>query len=334
MPQREGFASAPLSVVQREIVAGEANSRPKRVLVTWGSKRGGTEGVARLLADALEEHGVQVVRSAVQDLPRDVLDRVDAVVVGGALYGNRWPTAVTRWVGRNLGRLRERPVWFFSSGPLDDRAKRSEIAPPPEVAVQAERVGAKEHVTFGGRLEPDAQGFPASAMAREHAGDWRDPERVRRWAAQLAEQLPDATPGEHTDHEARSIHRLLAHAGVGWMIHASILGLLLAAVSTPAALLVRLIAAPLVFAAVAWHYFAARGARSALPTAAVFTSVVVLLDLLVVAGIVQRSLAMFASITGTWLAFALIFVATWATGTSMSMLASPPPESRRQSVPH
>lgn len=32
-----------------------------RVLVTWGSKRGGTEGIGGLLADALEGHGPEVV---------------------------------------------------------------------------------------------------------------------------------------------------------------------------------------------------------------------------------------------------------------------------------
>jgi menaquinone-dependent protoporphyrinogen oxidase len=44
-------------------------------------------------------------------------------------------------------------------------------------------------VTFGGRLPADAKGFPASAMAKTHAGDWRDPERIRGWAAEVAMEL-------------------------------------------------------------------------------------------------------------------------------------------------
>lgn len=49
--------------------------------------------------------------------------------------------------------------------------------------------GARGHVTFGGRLAPDAKGFPASAMAKTNAGDWRDPEHVRGWVAAVAKEL-------------------------------------------------------------------------------------------------------------------------------------------------
>jgi hypothetical protein len=46
-------------------------------------------------------------------------------------------------------------------------------------------VGAKKHITFGGRLTPDAKGFPASAMAKKNAGDWRDPKRIKDWVAAI-----------------------------------------------------------------------------------------------------------------------------------------------------
>jgi len=40
----------------------------------------------------------------------------------------------------------------------------------------------------------------------------------------------------------------------------------------------------------------------------------VLLDLAIVAGLVERSLGTFASVSGTWLPVVLIFIVTWATG--------------------
>jgi menaquinone-dependent protoporphyrinogen oxidase len=52
-----------------------------------------------------------------------------------------------------------------------------------------ERIGASGHVTFGGRLTPDAQGYPASAMAQKRSGDWRDAAEVRTWARSVASQL-------------------------------------------------------------------------------------------------------------------------------------------------
>lgn len=138
------------------------------VLVTWGSKRGGTEGIGRAIADSLAEAGFEVTTLAASEVTQ--LETFDAVIVGGALYANRWPSDVRRFVQRNVARLRERPVWMLASGPLDDSAEHGEIPATPQVGVLAERIGAVGHVTFGGRLEPDARGFPASAIGRPSHG--------------------------------------------------------------------------------------------------------------------------------------------------------------------
>ncbi|HJL18285.1 MAG TPA: flavodoxin domain-containing protein [Sandaracinaceae bacterium LLY-WYZ-13_1] len=288
------------------------------VLVTWGSKRGGTEGIAHIVAEALEDRGHEVTAVSAEAVDR--VEGFDAVVVGGALYANRWPANVRRFVRRHVRALRRVPVWFFSSGPLDESADRRAIEAPTQVAVLAERVGAKGHVTFGGRLAPDAEGFPASAMAESNAGDWRNPPRIRAWANELADALPEATPGEPVEHPARSMPRLLAHGALGWAACTAVMMGLLQVASLGVALTVHAIAAPLVFVALAWHYFRARGAREPLSTATAFTAIVVVLDLVVVGGAIQQSLAMFASFAGTWLPFALIFGATWATGALMSTM--------------
>jgi menaquinone-dependent protoporphyrinogen oxidase len=117
------------------------------------------------------------------------LDGYDAVIVGGALYANRWHKAARRFVKRHAAELRQHPAYFFSSGPLDDSASRGDIPPVKGVRALMEQADARGHVTFGGRLTPDARGFPASAMAKKRAGDWRDPERVRDWARTVAAQL-------------------------------------------------------------------------------------------------------------------------------------------------
>jgi len=161
-----------------------------RVLVTWGSKRGGTEGIARLVAEGLEEEGIDVSLCSARLTPD--LARFDAVVVGGALYANRWHPAARRFVVREEKRLRDRPVWFFSSGPLDDSARQSEIPPTKQVRALMDRVGARGHATFGGRLAPDARGFIASKMSKTRAGDWRNPAQVQAWTASIAAELKAA----------------------------------------------------------------------------------------------------------------------------------------------
>lgn len=75
-----------------------------RILITWGSRRGGTEGIARILGEALQREGHHV-----DVLPPEKAARVtgfDAVVVGGALYANRWHRAARRFVTRRERDLR------------------------------------------------------------------------------------------------------------------------------------------------------------------------------------------------------------------------------------
>jgi menaquinone-dependent protoporphyrinogen oxidase len=158
-----------------------------RVLVTYGSKRGGTAEIAAAIAEALHERELAVDCLRASDV-RD-LSPYDAVVVGGALYMNRWIREARRFVTRNATELARRPVWMFSSGPLDPSAGRGVIPPTPTIAALMARVGARSHTTFGGRLAPDAKGFPASAMAKTRAGDWRDWDRIRCWAFDIAHAL-------------------------------------------------------------------------------------------------------------------------------------------------
>lgn len=51
-----------------------------------------------------------------------------------------------------------------------------------------------------------------------------------------------------------------------------------------------------------------------LTRAVVLVGVVILLDVAVVAPLVERSFEMFRSVIGTWIPFGLIFLAAWAAG--------------------
>jgi hypothetical protein len=177
-----------------------------------------------------------------------------------------------------------------------------------------ERVGALGHVTFGGRLTPDARGFPASAMAKKRSGDWRNPSRIRAWAADIACALPTARPGSIVAQPGGSIVRLVTHATVGWAACAVLMAVLLRASSIGVALGVHAVAAPIIFVLVARHYFRERGALDSLSTAVPFLATVASLDAIVVAGLVQRSFDLFRSVSGTWIPLALIAAVTWATG--------------------
>ncbi|MBC7291116.1 MAG: flavodoxin [Actinotalea sp.] len=151
------------------------------VLVAYGSKRGGTQGLAEQIGAELTALGDDVrvePAAAVKGV-----GEVEAVVVAGAVYAGRWHKDARRFVRRYEKELSRVPVWLVASGPLDASADDGALPPVEHVRAAMERVHARGQVTFGGRLEPDAQGFPASAMAKTKAGDWRNAEQVRQWAA-------------------------------------------------------------------------------------------------------------------------------------------------------
>ena len=99
-----------------------------RVLIAFGSKRGGTAGLADMIGDALREAGFETVVSPASGIYD--LTEFDAVIVASALYANRWHRDARRFVRRNTAALRELPVWLVSSGPLDDSAEHQIFRPP------------------------------------------------------------------------------------------------------------------------------------------------------------------------------------------------------------
>jgi hypothetical protein len=111
-----------------------------------------------------------------------------------------------------------------------------------------------------------------------------------------------------------SLAALIAHGLVGWAACGVLMGVLLATVSEPTAIIGHAVGAPIIFAAVTAHLFLRSGGRRPIMVAGVFTAIVVALDALIVAGLIQRSFAMFSSALGTWVPFALIFVSVFVTG--------------------
>lgn len=158
-----------------------------RVLIAYGSKRGATAGLAEMIAGEFDKAGLPAVAEPARKVRK--LDDVDAVVIAGSLYANRWHKDARRFARRHAEALRHHPVWLVSSGPLDDSATTRDISPVKHVSAAMAAIGARGQVTFGGRLSADAKGFPASAIAKKNAGDWRDQAHVHRWVSAVAEEL-------------------------------------------------------------------------------------------------------------------------------------------------
>lgn len=166
----------------------ENEKRRPSVLIAYGSKRGGTRGIAETILAEFHRRGFAATVVPAADRSADPAD-YDAVVICGGLYAMHWDGSARRFAARHRAVLRERPVWLVSSGPLDDTAATSDLPPVSGVERIAQRIGARGCQTFGGRLEPDAKGFVASRMARSMAGDWRDGKQIAGWVDRVADEL-------------------------------------------------------------------------------------------------------------------------------------------------
>jgi len=161
----------------------------QRVLVAYGTKNGGTAGIAAIIGQALRERGFEVdVRDA-----REVRDVTPygAVVVGGALYAMRWHADAVRFARRHAKALSGRPVWVFSSGPLDTSADEKDIPPVSRARRAMNVLGARQHRTFGGVLDEHAKGWLARRMAAGSGGDFRNPTSLQGWAGEIADVLDE-----------------------------------------------------------------------------------------------------------------------------------------------
>jgi menaquinone-dependent protoporphyrinogen oxidase len=161
------------------------------VLVAYGTVGGSTAEIAEWVGEELRAAGLTAdVRPA-----GEVTDvsGYEAVVLGAAVYAAGWHNDARRFAHRFAASLADRPVWLFSSGPLDTSAETTDLAPIPQAESAIRALRARGHMTFGGRLSADAHGWlgvVAKRMTSEgHGGDFRNPPRVRRWARGVAAEI-------------------------------------------------------------------------------------------------------------------------------------------------
>lgn len=163
---------------------------PSSVLVAYGTTNGSTAQIAEAVAEVLRKEGLTAEARPAGSVAS--VTSYDAVVVGGGLYAGRWHKDARRFVRRHGRELARRPLWFFSSGPLDASASERDIPPVPGVKKAMAGLAAREHVTFGGRLEEGAKGWVAGMILRNgKGGDFRDFTAIEEWAAHVAGDLLD-----------------------------------------------------------------------------------------------------------------------------------------------
>jgi menaquinone-dependent protoporphyrinogen oxidase len=169
-----------------------------KVLVAQASKHGSTAEIAQAVADAMRQTGLEVDCKAVGEVKS--LEPYDAVVLGSAVYMRRWRGDARRFLRKHGRELSRRPFWVFSSGPIGEPREDEKGSPwlePPRIVEKVERLGAREHVVFGGRVPTEPHGPAQRSMVENTPPEYRDRrdwDEIRAWAAGVGSELRAAVP--------------------------------------------------------------------------------------------------------------------------------------------
>jgi menaquinone-dependent protoporphyrinogen oxidase len=168
------------------------------VIVVYASRYGSTKGIAEFIAEKLRQQGLQAEARSVGEARGP--EEYDAIVIGSAVYMEHWLNEAADYVRRNRTALAGRPVWLFSSGPLERgsetvSADDSKLE-PKEIPEFREAIHPRDHRIFFGALDPARlelkyrmlRKLPA-ARAVLPDGDFRNWDAIEAWTAGIARAL-------------------------------------------------------------------------------------------------------------------------------------------------
>jgi menaquinone-dependent protoporphyrinogen oxidase len=171
-----------------------------RVLVVYGSRHGGTRGIAERIGEVLRTEGLETEVEAAGDVAG--LGAADAVVVGSGVYMGSWLKEPIDFIKRNEASIAARPLWLFSSGPLRGSSATMSADDPISDAL-----GPREGPGSGGRkkiAEIEAATSPRGHRVFFGAFDPNDPPRAM--SERLVRMMPGAKgllpPGDFREWDA------------------------------------------------------------------------------------------------------------------------------------
>jgi menaquinone-dependent protoporphyrinogen oxidase len=163
-----------------------------KVLVTYATKTGCTQGIAEKVGQVLEGRGasVDVVPIGRQADPSGY----DAVVVGSGARIGKWHGSAIKWVSGNAEALKSVPVAFFTAclTLADSPEKTDEVRKYSDPAIEGSGVEPVDIGLFAGWFVPEEFGAVGRAVLKKMEspeGDHRDWAAIEAWAGDVASKL-------------------------------------------------------------------------------------------------------------------------------------------------
>lgn len=165
----------------------------KDVLVVYATKRGATGEIAEKIAQVLVHSGLKVDLRPVSHV--DSLEPYRAIVLGSAVYYGRWQKAAVKFLKDQEADLKERAVWFFSSGPAGEGDPVELLDGwtfPPLQQEIADRIQPQDIAVFHGVMDEEKLNFFEKWILKNldtPTGDFRDWDQIADWADRIAMEL-------------------------------------------------------------------------------------------------------------------------------------------------
>jgi menaquinone-dependent protoporphyrinogen oxidase len=186
-----------------------------KVLVVYGTRHGGTRGIAERIGEVLRSEGVEAVVAAADRVASDDVRTADAFVVGSGVYMGRWLKEPLEFLVREQHRLSTRPTWLFSSGPLPGSTKEQTDVDPlanalgpadgpgsggrKKVEAASMSIHPRDHRVFRGAFDPNdpprtmSERFVRLMPAAKKilpSGDFREWDAIEAWSREISAVLP------------------------------------------------------------------------------------------------------------------------------------------------
>ena len=162
-------------------------------MVAFESKYGATQEIAERIQTVLESLGLDVTLSEASKVGD--LARFEGVVLGSAVYYGRWRKGAVKFLKNHKDALARMPVWFFSSGPIDEGDPVELLDgwqfPPLQQAI-ADEIQPRDMAVFHGKLDESKLSRLEKKILeamKSSAGDFRDWGVIEFWAKGIASSL-------------------------------------------------------------------------------------------------------------------------------------------------
>lgn len=163
------------------------------VLLAYASRSGSTAEIADKIAEVLRMKGIPVDLVPVSQVKE--LEGYEVVILGSAVYYGRWRKDAVKFLAAQAEVLKDKKVWFFSSGPAGEGDPVELLDGwtfPPLQQEIADRIQPRGTAVFHGVMdESKLNFFERWLLKRMEApmGDFRDWDLITNWAESIAAVL-------------------------------------------------------------------------------------------------------------------------------------------------